>query len=384
MIRCLQHPYQRVLETEVISCEPTGTAFSVVLADTILYPEGGGQPADHGRIGRALVTDVRRTEGSVLHTTDRPVDPGPVRVEVDWTRRLDHMQQHTAQHLLTALAQDRYGWATTSFHLSAGRCDVEFDAPEVGDSEILALEEAVNAEVRAARPVQISVVGPDEYRSLDVRTRGVPDGVTQIRLIEIAGIDLNTCGGTHVSNTARLGRVQLLDKERVRGGTRLYFVAGDRVGALLRTTLTREAALSKVLSAAPRDHVDAVEKLLADAKATNRRHRSVQADLARCLGVELARSSDPVLTLHRESADMAFLNSVATAAATVRPDTPMLLTAGEPNGVFLAIAPATVLQAAKAAILEILDGRGGGSPGRLQGRGARIDRRTSAVSALSR
>ena len=380
MLACQRDPSLRDLETEVLSCEPVAEGFEVVLADTVLYPEGGGQPADHGTIGRARITDVQRFGDRVVHTADRAVAPGPTRVVVDWRRRYDHMQQHTAQHLLTAMAHNRFGWSTTSFHLSGDRCDIELDTPAVGASEISALEEAVNAEVRAARPVEIRVVDPEGFAALDVRSRGVPDGIEQIRLIEIAGIDVNTCGGTHVSNTAELGQIHFLGTEKVRGGTRLYFIAGDRVRGWLRRALDQQSAISGLLSRAPESHVETLHKLIADGKAATKTLRGVAAELAELLGAELARTSAAVGTLHRDEADSALLNQIASAALRHRPDLCLLLTGGAPEGDFLIVDDPGVLTRGKADILEILGGRGGGPPGRLQGKGSRIDRRDQLLS----
>jgi len=382
MLACQRDPTLRFLQTEVVSCTANGDAFEIVLADTILYPEGGGQPADHGRIGGARIRDVQRVGGVVIHTANRRVELGPTRVEVDWSRRFDHMQQHTAQHLLTAVAQDRYGWATTSFHLYEDRCDIEVDVAAVGSSEILALEAAVNAEIRAARPVGMRVVDRTQFAELEVRTRGLPDDVEQIRLVEIEGLDRNTCGGTHVRNTSQIGRIQLLGAEKLRGGTRLFFIAGDRIGTWLRRSMSREAALSRVLSSAPRDHLAAVEKILSDGKASNKAQRLIRGELASLLGNELARAGNDTLALHRADADMGFLNQVASAAVAIRPDVTLLLTAGESAGVFLLVAPIDRLNNVKSEVLEILGGRGGGPPGRLQGRATRIDRRNDALAAL--
>jgi len=383
MLRCQQDPRQRTLDTEVRSCEPRGDHFAVVLADTILYPEGGGQPADRGRIDDAEVLDVQTEDGMVIHTTTRAVS-GQVRVEVDWPRRFDHMQQHSAQHLLTAIAQDRYGWATTSFHLYEERCDIELDTPVIGPHALRELEAGVNAEIAEAHPVRIQVVDPETLKTLDVRTRGLSTEIRDIRLIGIGPVDLNTCGGTHVANTAEIGRIQLLGTEKIRGGTRLFFIAGDRVGTWLRARLDREAALSKLLSTAPREHISAVEKLLIDAKAASKQHRGTLSELAEKIGAELARTEAPVLTLHREEADLGFLNQVASAALALCPESSLLLTAGATQGVFLAVAPPETLSAVRAQLLETLAARGGGPPGRLQGRAQRIDRRSSAAELLSR
>ena len=119
------------LETEVVAVGQERGRPYAVLADTILYPEGGGQPADRGWLGDVAVDDVQRESGVIRHFLEKEVRTGPVRVTLDWERRFDHMQQHTAQHLLTAIAAERFSWTTTAFHLGREVSDIELDTSSV-------------------------------------------------------------------------------------------------------------------------------------------------------------------------------------------------------------------------------------------------------------
>src|ERR1044072_7336430 len=173
------------------------------LSDTVLSPGGGGAPAARGWLGEIAVEEVQRRGGEVFHVLASAASPGRATVRLDWARGFDHMQQHTAQHLLSAIAADRFGWETTSFHLGAETCGGELAASELAADRVAELEDAVPAEVRAARPVTTRRVTPDSLAGLAVRSRGLPAGHTgDVRLVEIAGIDLNTCGGTHLAPTA--------------------------------------------------------------------------------------------------------------------------------------------------------------------------------------
>ncbi len=135
--------YLRKLETEVVESGQEGSRSFVVLADTILYPEGGGQPSDRGWIGGVPVEEVRTVKGQVRHFLAGPLPAGRVQVELDWTRRFDHMQQHTGQHLLTAVAHERFGWATTAFHMGANMSDIELDIAAITPDQLTMLEDAV-------------------------------------------------------------------------------------------------------------------------------------------------------------------------------------------------------------------------------------------------
>ncbi len=223
-----REPGRREAEAEVVAAGEQGGRPFVVLSDTLFYPEGGGQPADRGTIAGVAVLDVQRAGGTIRHLLERPIAPGSVRLALDWERRFDHMQQHTAQHLLSALAEDRFGWKTTAFHLGPAVSDIELAVPALAEETREALEEAVAAEIRAARPVRPRRVTREEFERLEaVRTRGLPDGhAGEVRLVEIEGVDLNTCGGTHLASTAEIEALHLLASEPMRGGTRLHFAAG--------------------------------------------------------------------------------------------------------------------------------------------------------------
>ncbi len=388
LVACQRDATLRALDAEVLRCTPAGDLWEVVLDDTILYPEGGGQPADHGTIGGATVVDVQHRDGQVVHSTTSPVPVGPARVEVDWARRFDHMQQHTAQHLLTAVALERFGWNTTSFHLFSRkdgrvpRCDIEVDGDPI-DAQLIELERAVNAAIRANHRVAAKTLSRGEYEALPIRSRGLPESVTEVRVVEIEGVDANTCGGTHVGSTGELQALKLLGTERLRGGTRLFFAAGDRVLDLLQDANERTEALSRQLSEGPDTHVEAVSRVFDRARSAEKALSALQVELAELLGADLAARSGEILTLHRDGADIPFLNALANRALVDGDARLLLLTAGESEGLFLLVGPPAVVAGHKAALLEVLGARGGGKPGRLQGRATRLDRRAEAVALLS-
>lgn len=387
------------LDTTVVATGDDGGKPWVALEDTVFYPEGGGQPADRGALviepgagggggtgpgfGVADVVDVRRVDGVVRHYLAPPaaeLAPGTrVRAQIDVVRRLDHAQQHTAQHLLTAIAQDRFGWPTTAFHLGPYDggvdevSDIELDVPSLPADQLAALEDACAAAIRAARPVTARRVSAEAMASLPVRTRGLPEGhAGEVRLVEIAGIDLNTCGGTHLATTAEIEVLKLLDTEPMRGGTRLHFVAGARARRRMQAHEERTAALRRVLGATDAELVDAAEAKLEQLKDTLRRLRATEEDLAAAAATALAAGLGPggerIVTADWPERDGGFLQRVARGLRECAPQAIALLTAG---GVFALVAgdaSGLDLPTVGPRVAQALGGRGGGAAGVYQGK----------------
>jgi len=381
-----REPFLRSIETDVVRTgEERGRPF-VVLADTILYPEGGGQPADRGWIGGVPVDDVRTVEGEVRHYLAGAPPTGRVQVELDWLRRFDHMQQHTGQHLLTAVAEPRFGWHTTAFHLGEQLSDVELDTPKIAPEQLAELEEAVAAEIRAARPVTARRVGPEEYATLPVRSRGLPGGFTgAVRLVEIAGIDLNTCGGTHVRGTAEIEGLKLLGTEAMRGGTRLFYVAGARLRRLLGAHHERSAKLRQLVGTSDEELPSGVSAKLDQLKDAQRTVKALEEELAAAAGRALATAAEDVVSAHWPERDLVFLQRVAKELVRLAPERVALLTAGdEGQGAFVLCAGERArleLATAGRGVAEILGGRGGGSGRIFQGK-APLSRRVEALAWL--
>jgi Ser-tRNA(Ala) deacylase AlaX len=381
-----REPYRRHLTTDVLACRGEGDRWLAVTADTLLFPGGGGQPGDHGTIAGQPVTEVLAdADGGWLHVVALPVAPGSVEIALDWPRRFDHMQQHSAQHLITALAQDQFGLATLAFHLGAERSSVDLDAATLPPDLCRELQAFVNAEIRRAVPIRARTLAAGEVPGDTVRSRGLPEGhVGPVRIVTIEGIDANTCGGTHVASTAELQVVQFLGTERVHGGiTRLHYAAGGRALVLLEDGMAREQQIGRLLSCAPAAQPEAVVRLQAEAHALERQVRAVREELALALGAGLAHAAgEGVGALHRDEDDLRFLQAVASAACRLAPAALFLLTAQKPESTFLLAGPAAEVAALGPCLCELLEARGGGARGRFQGRAQRLDRREEALGLL--
>ena len=228
--------YERDFSAQVLSCEPqlhgVISAWVAVLDCTALYPTSGGQPNDLGKLGDANVLDVRDDGEDIEHVVDRQLPLGAVQGCVDWARRFDHMQQHTGQHLISAMFQERYGRPTVSFHLGVDVCTIDLRGPEPTEEILEGAERAANQVISEDRPVTVRYGTAEQFAELGVRKEVQRSGI--LRAIEIEGADLQPCGGTHVKSTAQIGVILVRRCTKMRQDWRVEFVCGRRAARVAR------------------------------------------------------------------------------------------------------------------------------------------------------
>jgi alanyl-tRNA synthetase len=285
------------------------------------------------------------------------------------------MQQHTGQHLLSALAEDRLAWRTTSFHLGERYAAVELDAHPLDPEDLARLEAMVNQAIRESRAVRPLLVPHEEYARLEVRTRGLPEGHEgAVRLIEIDGLDRNTCGGTHVENTALLQMLRIVGGESMRGGTRLRFLVGGRVLREARRAQEVESAVKERLGCGPEEFAAVLDRRGREARALRRRAEQAEKELARFTGISLASGSASRAVHRCEGRDASYLQALAAAYLGECPGGAAVLLAEDGGAVFFLVV-AGEGSGVDAALVggrgaEVLGGRGGGRGGRFQGKSA--------------
>jgi alanyl-tRNA synthetase len=297
------------------------------------------------------------------------------------------MQQHTGQHLLTAVAQDQFKWETTAFHLGASVCDIELSAPAISQRDMERLEEAVASEIRAHREISARRVSAEAYGREAVRSRGLPEGhIGDIRLVQIAGVDLNTCGGTHLRHTGEIEVLKLLGTEPIRGGTRLFYVAGRRARLRLGVHETRNAGLRALLGAPDEELVPALQIKLDQLLGLERRSRKLEEELAEFQAGALAAQPGALVEAHFEGRDLAFLQKLARGIFAADPAKAAFLTSDlGGQGVFLLSAGETSgldVPAAGKAVAAILGAKGGGSGKAFQGKAPGLAARGEALARL--
>jgi alanyl-tRNA synthetase len=362
-------------EAAVVSCDTLDGRTVAVLDRTAFYPTSGGQPYDIGILGDSQVIEVvDLDEERIGHVLNEPLLAGTtVRGRVDWSRRFDHMQQHTGQHILSAAFDRLNGARTVGFHLGAVVSTLDLD--KVLNAHSMAAAEAeANRIVWEDRPVRIRVASADEAASMPLRKEPTRSG--PLRLIEVEGFDLSACGGTHVAHAGQVGVIALRSWEKFRGGMRLEFVCGTRALREFRVLRDAVAGSLRFLSVAPQDLPSAIERAQGESKDVRRTIRDLQERLAvheAAVLVERAQQAGHVRVVIEaiDGWDQTGLKSLATAAASRPGVVAALLSATEPALVVIARAQDVGLDAAAVlkALLERFGGKGGGKAELAQGGG---------------
>lgn len=250
--RYYEQPLARESQARVVAVHSDGAGLLVELDGTILYPEGGGQPCDRGFLAGLPVSEVTETgDGRILHRiaapamaeAGAPAAGDTVSLALDWARRLDHSQQHSAQHLLSATILRLCGGPTRSFHLGERYSVIDVDLPAIPWEDALMVEDQVLCVIREDWPMVTHLCPPEDASRFPLR-RAPPEGEEVLRIVEIDGLDFTPCCGTHLSSTGMMGLFRVLRTEKYKGMTRVYFVAGQRAYADYRglARSSREAA----------------------------------------------------------------------------------------------------------------------------------------------
>ena len=275
----------------VIDRLTVGRKTAVVLDQTAFYPASGGQPCDTGVLGGARVESVEEdASGRIIHVLDSSPPSGEVRGCIDWSRRFDHMQQHTGQHILSQAFLGVAKASTLSFHLGLETSTIDLDLAQADPGVLQQVEDLAARIVFEDRIVRILNVGRQELPSLGVRKESQREG--EIRVIDIDGFDRSPCGGTHVRRCGEVGLIFILGGERYKGGTRIEFVCGGRVLRSFRKDHEALRELGKLYSAHPHELGSLTEKFLQERSALLRDKTRLEGRILEMEAQELRDRAD--------------------------------------------------------------------------------------------
>ena len=254
-----ENAYTQDFTAVVQSCEAVKNGFAVTLDRTAFYPEGGGQPADHGTLGEARVLDVHEKDGVVTHLCDRALSVGAeVGGRIDWARRFDHMQQHSGEHIISGLLCSTFHCDNVGFHMGADVVTIDYNAPITWE-QALEVERRANAYIWADHPIRIWYPSAEELAALPYRSKKELTGA--VRITEFPGADRCACCGTHVSSSGQVGLLKLLSCQKFRDGVRLELLCGQRALDCLAAGWEQARQIGQTLSVKPQSAFAAVSRL---------------------------------------------------------------------------------------------------------------------------
>ncbi len=254
-----ENAYTQDFTAVVESCEAVKNGFAVTLDRTAFYPEGGGQPADHGTLGEARVLDVHEKDGVVTHLCDRALSEGAeVSGRIDWARRFDHMQQHSGEHIISGLLCSTFHCDNVGFHMGADVVTIDYNAPITWE-QALEVERRANAYIWADHPIRIWYPSAEELAALPYRSKKELTGA--VRITEFPGADRCACCGTHVASSGQVGLLKLLSCQKFRDGVRLELLCGQRALDCLAAGWEQARQIGQALSVKPQSAFAAVSRL---------------------------------------------------------------------------------------------------------------------------
>ena len=379
--------YLRDFSARVV--EMAGDGRIAYLDRTAFYPSSGGQPFDTGSIGGMAVVDVVDEGERIAHHLAAPMEAGdgPAACAVDWARRFDHMQQHTGQHLLSAVFEELFHLKTVSFHMGAESSTIDVEGRPVDAAVLRDTERRVNQIIYESRPVAVEFEQAGDVQGL--RKPSEREGT--LRIVSIQGLDRSACGGTHVRSTGEIGAVTLRKIEKIRQATRVEFLCGARVVRQARADYEALYQASQLLSAPMEQVPGLVAAQLEAAKSAEKAKRKLEIDLAGYRGKELYAAAVPGADGVRRVVErmargtLEELRAVAQSF-TAQPRAVFVAALSEPPSVLLAVSEDAGIDAGKVvkAALTEAGGRGGGTVRIAQGSvadGSRLEHVLAALTA---
>eukprot|EP01064_Diplonema_japonicum_P039293 TRINITY_DN9812_c0_g1_i1.p1 TRINITY_DN9812_c0_g1~~TRINITY_DN9812_c0_g1_i1.p1 ORF type:complete len:423 (+),score=118.11 TRINITY_DN9812_c0_g1_i1:40-1308(+) len=397
-LACQKNSYLKSLTVTVLKCEAAAKEHEswvksavekkgksewwvVQVDDTVLFPEGGGQPFDTGYIGDAYCGNVQRKGMEVFHLVDQQLEVNKeMEMKLDWSRRWDQMQQHTGQHLLTAVMEQIAGLETMCWGMGKETSYIQLPSAKVPQEKLDAVEEKCNEFIRDATAVSVAEK-VEAQKVEDAReSKSVPEGAEGgvIRYVDINGVDACTCCGTHVKHLAHLQSMKLLHYEPKGDTCRLYFVTGERVNKLLSGCYDRERAIIKLLGTNADDLENGIKRVQKTAATLKKSHASALKSLSPLVGDQLVQEmkekgcNNKLLFHHRPDADMPYMMTVAEKVAASDPTTLAVLTQGDKKGgegqMLLSCKSEDRLKAAAEKATTVLNAKGGAGKGVWRGK----------------
>ncbi|UOR10251.1 alanyl-tRNA editing protein [Halobacillus amylolyticus] len=373
-----EDPYKMEFESKVIKIDQDERGFYGVPEETAFYPTGGGQPHDKGTMNGIEVIDVEEVEGEVRHYTREklPAETENVLGSIDQERRIDHMQQHCGQHIISAIFDDQFGIPTTSFHLGKDTVTIDLDTDCLSGDLLEKVERRVNEVIRNNYPVETKWLSVEEAAEYPLRKPLAVDG--DVRVVIIPDIDYNGCGGTHPHFTGEVTAVKFLGWTRNKKQVRLEFVCGYRV---LDKLEQKHRVLTEMKRLVPRPEeklVEEVDELITSSKEKDKKIAELEEQLLQYEARDIISESQEDRVIQRVFKDRPIktLQSLGKAIIEEASDAYLILISEQENQLQFVLAHGADIDqnmnGVAKQILPLIEGKGGGKPNFVQGGGKKI------------
>lgn len=379
-------PYVKEFQANIISVREKDNTYHIELNKTAFYPEGGGQPADTGTIAGINVIDVYKEDNRIFHVLERlPVEKVNVNCKIDWERRFDHMQQHTGQHMLSAVLHNDYEAETVGFHLGEDYVSIDIN-------KIFTAKDLNNIETKVNRLIfdnlKIEIIYPDQRELDNLKLRKEPAVEQNVRIVKIGEIDLSPCGGTHLSQTGELGMLKIIEAAYYKGGMRIKFLCGMRALKDYHNKNNIVAGLKDFLSVKNEDIVGEVTRLREVLKEKDKKIKELNDIIINYRSKSLMNSAEVikgVKVIKRVFSNGTF-NNIRLLAAKITSENSAVVIFGhkDKSAARLILSCSGNLKMLKMneiikTPLELINGKGGGNLVQAQGGGSNIKNLEKAV-----
>mgnify|MGYP001021134241 FL=1 len=370
----LINPYLRQVDARIVEKKYMNNRYYIKTNKTIFYPNlAGGQPGDKGTINGVEVLDTYEDNGDIVHVTKDNIHSDKVQLSIDWDNRFDYMQQHSGQHLLSAVFYKLYNGETIGFYIGKEYVYIDINIPNISDDEIEKIEEFANKIIFSNFSIKSYIIEKGDINRLPVRKEPIVN--SNIRIVEIDGIDFSPCCGTHLRNTGEIGIVKIRKVEKYKGNIRVEFVCGNR--ALKDYTWKNRyiRRISDLLSSKDKDVYDRVQKLYIQKEELEKENRDLRKELYQYRSQKLLKESKSIkgkncICKKFKDADFKVLNNIVAHLNSLDNNIIIFGIDGTENSQFIASRSPNININMKNIFKEIsqeIDIQGGGSPQTVQG-----------------
>lgn len=274
----LENPYLKEIDARIIDKIYIDGKYYITLNRTIFYPHlSGGQPGDKGTINGVKVLEVYEEEDKIIHVIQENIYSDKVSLSIDWENRLDNMQQHTGQHLLSASFYKLYNGETVGFHIGEDYVYIDVTIPELSEEEVEKIEIYTNRIISLNFPIKSYFVEKNDIDKIPLRDQ-LPSN-SNIRLVEMENIDFSPCAGTHLRSTGEIGLIKVRKWEKHKGNTRIEFICGNRALYDYRWKNNCIRDISLLLSSKDQDAYEKVKILYDQKEKLEKENRRLKEEL---------------------------------------------------------------------------------------------------------